>query len=93
MKERIFTVVCDFDGGTYVSQHRCADVAGVALAWSDMLRSDRPIPKSSAHIANHVIRELDEGFMPASLTGLSDVWQIGGQVEGRFYTATIVLSD
>ena len=90
--ERVFTVVCDYDGGTYVSQYSGRDAVGVARQWSDMLRTERPIPRSSGHIANRVVRDLDEGELPVSLTGLSNVWQIGGIVGGHFYTATIILS-
>jgi hypothetical protein len=92
MPKHIFTVVCDYDGGTYVSQFEGRDASHVARQWSAMIRSDRPIPRSSAYIANRVIRDLDNGFPPVALDGLTNVWQMGAQVGRCFYTATLVKS-
>lgn len=88
---RLFTVVCDYDGGTYVSQFEGRDPLDVAHQWAAMVRAERPIPRSSAHIANRVLRDLDNGFEPTALSGIANVWQIGGSVGRCFYTATFVM--
>ena len=92
MAQRSFTVVCDYDGGTYVSQYRGAGPADVVRQWSIMLRAEKPIPRSSTDVADHAVRGLDQGMLPTSLTGLSNVWQVCGEVGRGFYTATIILS-
>jgi hypothetical protein len=93
MPNHTFTVVCDYDGGTYVSQFEACDAAHVAEQWAAMICSQKPIPRSSAHIANRVVRDLGEGFGPVALHGLTNVWQMGAQVGRAFYTATIVQSS
>jgi hypothetical protein len=85
-----FTVACDYDGGTYVSQFDGLDPVDIARQWSVMLRTDRPISRSSAHIANRVLRDLESECGPCPLDGLVNVWQIGAPVGRGFYTATIV---
>jgi hypothetical protein len=87
-----FTVVCDYDGGTYVSQHEAGDPIEVAQKWSVMIRAERPIPYSSSYIANRVLRDLNDDFGPVALDGLSNVWQMGGKVGRSYYTATIVMT-
>lgn len=93
MPNHTFTVICDYDGGTYVSQFEACCAAHVAEQWAAMILYQRPIPRSSAHIANRVARDLGKGFGPAALHGLTNVWQMGAQVDQAFYTATIVQSS
>jgi len=88
-----FTIICDFDGGTYVSQLESLDVVGVAREWSAMIRTERPIPRSSTKIADNVVIDLDNGMLPSALDGLKNVWQILEHLGSRTYTATIVQSD
>jgi uncharacterized protein involved in tellurium resistance len=88
-----FTIVCDFDGGTYVSQLESLDAVGVAREWSAMIRAERPIPRTSTKIADNVVIDLDNGTLPSALDGLKNVWQILGHLGNRTYTATIVQSD
>lgn len=89
MTNHTFTVICDYDGGTYVSQFAARDAAHIAEQWAAMLRSEKPIPCSSVHIAESVVCDLGEGFGPVALDGLMNVWQTCGQVGQGFYTATL----
>ncbi len=92
MSDYKYTVVCDYDGGTYVSQFEARDPCDVAVQWSAMIRSERPIPRSSVYIANSVIRNLENDLEPVALDGLTNVWQMGGEVGRSFFTATFVQS-
>ena len=93
MTKHLYTVVSDFRGGTYVSQFEGSDPEDIARQWAAMMRSERPVPKSSTHIANSLIRDLDNGQLPTPLAGLTRVWQSGAQVSRAFYTATFVQSS
>jgi hypothetical protein len=57
-----------------------------------MIRSERPASRSAIHIANRVVRDLEEGHQPVALDGLTNVWQTGARVGRSFYTATFVQS-
>ena len=92
MAKHIFTVVCDYAGGTYVSQFEGTDPVQVARQWIAMLRSEKPIPRSSGRIANSLNRDLDNGLLPVALDGLENVWQSGDLVARYYYTATFVQS-
>lgn len=92
MAKHLLTVVSDFDGGTYVSQFEGSDPEDIARKWAAKLRSEKFIPKSSAYIANNLIRELDRGFPPTPLDGLKNVWQSGSWVGRAYYSATFVKS-
>jgi hypothetical protein len=85
-----FTIVCDYDGGTYVSQFDGLDLVDIARQWCAMLRTEKPIPRSSTLIANRVLRDLEGDDGPNPLNGLINVWQIGAPIGRGFYTATIV---
>ena len=93
MANHLFTVVSDFDGGTYVSQLEGSDPVAIARQWAAKLRSERFIPKSSGYIAKSLIRDLDSGDLPTPLDGLKNVWQSGAWVGHAFYTATFVQSS
>jgi hypothetical protein len=93
MAKQLFTVVCDFVGGTYVSQLEGGDPVDIARKWASTLRSEKFIPKSSVYIANSLIRDLDSGYLPTPLDGLANVWQSGAWVGRGFYTATFVQSS
>ena len=88
-----FIVVCDYDGGTYVSQFDGHNAHDVARQWAAMIRAHRPIPWSSGYIADGVFRDLDDGLGPAAMDDIEDAWQMGGRVGRAFYTATIVLQS
>ena len=90
MTKHLYTVVSDFDGGTYVAQFEGSDPEDVARQWASMIRAKRPIPRSFAHIANSLIRDLDNGLPSTPLAGLARVWQSGAQVGRAYYTATFV---
>ena len=93
MTEHLYTVVSDYDGGTYVSQFNGSTPEDVARKWAAMLQIERPIPQSSTYIAKSLLRDLGNGFPPAPLNGLDRVWQSGAQVGRAYYTATFIRSS
>lgn len=76
MTGSLYTVVCQFRGGIYVSQFRADDEIEVVRAWAEMLKRDRPIARFSNALARNALADLDPPWdiPPAALEGLSDVW-------------------
>ncbi|MBY8825015.1 hypothetical protein [Sphingomonas colocasiae] len=74
MGERLFTMVCEYRGGTYIAQVRAVDPRGAIAAWAVLLRTDRPVPRSSAHLARAVSANIARGDRPVAMDGLSGVW-------------------
>ena len=85
-----FTVVCDFAGGTYVSQFYAADPVDVVFQWATELVSEKPIPRASGYVAKSAIKDLNDGNFPVRLNNTTNVWQAGAWVGNKPYTATII---
>ena len=89
MSERLFTIVCDFRGGTYVSQVDASDVRDAVRAWTDILAKERPIARASSYLAKSIAANRNE-FPPVALDGLTGVWCITGKCGGDFMLANII---
>lgn len=74
MGERMFTMVCEYRGGTYVSQVRAIDPPGAISVWAALLRTERRVPRSSAYLARAVSANIARGDRPVAMDGLSGVW-------------------
>ncbi|MBD3775384.1 MAG: hypothetical protein IE913_04945 [Halothiobacillus sp.] len=71
MASDLFTFICEYKGGTYVSQVRASDHERAMIEWAALLRREQPIESMSEAIAQAVS---DGQNNPVLLTGLSDVW-------------------
>ncbi len=89
MTHRLFTIVCEFDGGSYVSQVRGRDEQQALAAWSDLLLNSRPMGEDADRIATKV---LDNPDAPTPLAGLEGAWCWTADVDGRLVLANIILS-
>ena len=87
----LYTVVCEFRGGTYVSQVRATDEVSAVRRWVERIKVEQPIPRSSTSVAKNVLRELGE-FGVTALTGLDGVWFFSAQVGRSQLIANVVLS-
>lgn len=74
MSERLFTMVCEYRGGTYIAQVRATDAHAAISAWAALLRSDRPVPRASTYLARAVSANIARGDRPVAMDGLSGVW-------------------
>jgi hypothetical protein len=86
-----YTIVCEFRGGTYVSQVHAANEVDAVRCWADCIRADRPIPRSSAHVATSVLRDLEEHGV-AALDGLKGVWSFSALMGRSLVLGNVVLS-
>ncbi|MEN3747808.1 hypothetical protein TPR58_11570 [Sphingomonas sp. HF-S3] len=71
MTSTLFTIVCDYAGGTYISQVRASDQENAITAWAALLRREQPIEGVSDQIARDA-DERERNIVP--LEGLSGVW-------------------
>lgn len=89
MTEQLFTILCEFRGGTYVSQIRASNEQHAFEAWADVLRRDQPMGAEADQIAT----EAAEATEPLNaLNGLSGVWCWSAIVEGQLVLTNIVRS-
>ncbi len=91
MSANHYTIVCEFRGGTYVSQVQATDEIAAVRVWADKVSKERPIPRSSSYVATAVLHHLHEYGLSA-LTGLKNVWCFGGEVGASSILGDIILS-
>ena len=92
MTDMLYTVVCEFHGGTYVAQVRANDEIQAVRHWADLVRTDRPIPRVSAHLARNAVRDLEShGLTP--LDGLQGVWCFTAIVGQDVALGNLILSS
>lgn len=89
MTLRLFTFVCEFRRGTYVSQVLALDQRDAATLWTEKLRLERPFGRASVYLAKSVESGLLD-FPPVALSGVSGVWCITGSCAGDFMLAEII---
>ena len=90
MPQPLFTIVCDFDGGTYVSQVRASDEAHALMEWAALLRLEQSIGRASEPIARSIA---SDGDRPVPLDGLSGVWCWTASVDRKLVLATVIRSN
>jgi len=89
MELDLFTVVCEYHGGTYISQVRGRDEQQAMTEWAALLRGERPIEGASDRIARAVTESENT---PVPLTGLNGVWCWTATVENEFVLTNIIRS-
>lgn len=89
MAALLFTIMCEFDGGTYISQVRATNEQQALMAWSEVLRRERPMGSDSVLIADEAVAGND-GL--TGVEGLSGVWCWAGMVANRLILSNIVRS-
>jgi hypothetical protein len=84
-----YTIVCEFRGGTYVTQVLGNDVIDAVKSWGGYLVRERPIPRVSPYLAKAVAVSIDQ-TPPVELDGLSYVWCVTALCGGDLMLANIV---
>ncbi len=87
----LFTIICEFDGGTYVSQVEATDPVEAVRRWSVNILVEKPIPRVTAHVAKAVVRNLDQ-YGVAALDGLKGVWCFTASVGKKMVLGNLVAS-
>jgi hypothetical protein len=72
-----FTVILEYDGGTYIRQLESANVEEAILAWAENLDL-KPIqglgPSSKAFLLRDLALDFKDGCGPVALDGVVNVW-------------------
>lgn len=89
MDARLFTIICEFRGTTYVAQVSASDQEDAVLAWAGRLRLERPFGRASSYLAKSAESDL-ASYLPVAIKGISNVWCITGSCGGDFMLADIV---
>ena len=74
MSQQFYTVVCEFRGGTYVSQLFAPNEVEAVRLWAEQIAKEKPVPRVSAHLAKNALLDLTLGDLPTPLDGLTGVW-------------------
>lgn len=66
----VFTIVCEYASGTYISQVRAADHGEAISEWAALLRREQPIEGAS----DQITQEVDDAWADlVPITGLAGV--------------------
>jgi hypothetical protein len=85
----LFTIVCEYAGGTYTSQVRAADQEKALSEWAALLRREQPIEGASDQIA----QEVDDAWADlVPITGLEGVWCWSGTAAQGLALVNIIRS-
>jgi hypothetical protein len=89
-KSKLFTIVLDHRGGTYLAQVRAASPASALTVWARQLPS-QCIPGIGKATAAALAERLRE-HPPVALDGLMSAWCTGSAVRGAFALINIILT-
>lgn len=86
-----YTIIMDWDGGTYLRQVRAESGRQAILCWAEKLDVG-PIPRMGPAARGQLVEELreDEG---AGITGLVNVWRFSARVRGRLALIHMVRTE
>ena len=89
----LFTAICDFRGGTYISQIAAKNIEQAVRAWADHIEQSQDIPDASTAIARDARFHLDElDIQPTPIIGLTNVWCISGLADEEQVLVDFVLT-
>ena len=86
-----YTIVCEFRGGTYVSQVQAGNEVDALRRWAERIEIEAPIAHSSARIAANTLRDLNNSEVSA-LDGLVGAWCFSTMVGGSVVLLNLVRS-
>jgi hypothetical protein len=91
-KKRMFTVICDYRGGTYISQVVAISPTDAGVKWAR--RHDvPPLKKLGARQREEIVNGLMVDDVPVPLTGLKNVWCFSPTILRHIATVNLVVTD
>lgn len=88
MPKALFTCICEFDRGTYVSQVHAADEQQALRDWAALFSREQPAGMSSSEIA----RDALIAATPIRLEGLIGVWCWTATINNKLALVNLVRS-
>lgn len=73
--ECLYTVICEYKGGTYISQQRAVGIREAIQVWMDSL-TDREL--KAWNLNRELINSIARQNAPSALNGLVNVWCFSG---------------
>ena len=89
MSKDLFTIVCDFEGGTFVTQVSAADQSDAVHRWAIMLEAEQSMGEPSTELARLAIERADP---PVAVDGLTGVWCWTASIGASLALANIIRS-
>ena len=84
----LYTLILQYDGGTYIGQAEADDARAALRSWADWVTAGG-IPELTARVRTRLAREFAEDE-PAPILGVSGVWCCSASVRGRLGLVNIV---
>lgn len=72
--EPFYTLVCEFNGGTYVSQFQAIDELHAVTVWASEFSKQQPALDQSCDVADAIGAKISDGDTPVRLEGLTNAW-------------------
>lgn len=85
-------MICEFRGGTYISQISASDERAAIKEWCAKIAADKPIPDTSLIVAK-AFDELYDVEVPVLLEGLQNVWCATALCEDDMALLNIVMTQ
>ena len=85
----LYTIVCDYAGGTFVSQVPASDEHDAVAQWAALLKDKRTLGERSAQLAKQALVR-DDGLV--ALDGLTGAWCWSATIEGALALVNIIRS-
>ena len=90
MKISLFTVLCEYDGGTYISQHLGENEIDACRKWMVDFSERSPVPIFSPLISDAVLADFERGDFPVNIGGLKNAWCASTSADGKYVGIVIV---
>lgn len=86
----LFTIICEYKGGTYTKQVRAGNATDAFLHWAELFRQEAVLtPKEKKHFADEVAYSLKENNL-VTLENLQNVWYEGFSLEDDLLEVILV---
>lgn len=73
MGKNLYTVIVDYQGGSYVMQVTALDEISALRSWAKGFHKENYLKGRSKYIANNVLKNIDV-FPPEALNGVESTW-------------------
>lgn len=83
-----YTFIVEFKGGTYISQHRAADLMTAFYEWADYFSKEPYVSKMQGKQLLEDVK--NEDFYPSEISEVINVWCWTSVIWGKFILLNIV---
>jgi hypothetical protein len=88
--ERLYTILTEYRGGTYISQIGAETPNAAIQLWSEAKSSDKEDVPAGARV--EIRKQLSAGDAPVLVSGRKNVWCISGTYRNQLILINVVLT-